>query len=50
MSGRNTESTNDRWLLARIAAPDAGMLRRPTIQGRQIAFVIGPITMYFMSQ
>jgi hypothetical protein len=50
MSGRKTESTNDRWLLARIAAPSAGTFRRPMIHGRQIALTIGPITTYFISQ
>ncbi len=50
MSGRNTESMKERWLLARIAAPSAGTLRRPTIHGRKIAFRSGPITMYFISQ
>ena len=29
---------NDRWLLARIAAPSAGTFSRPTIHGRKIAF------------
>jgi hypothetical protein len=33
-----------------MAAPSAGTFRRPTIHGRQIAFVIGPITTYFISQ
>ena len=41
---------NERWLLARMAPPSAGMLRRPTIHGRKIAFEIGPITTYFISQ
>jgi hypothetical protein len=48
--GRKTESENDRWLLARIAAPSAGMLRRPTIHGRKIAFTIGPMMMYLKIQ
>lgn len=50
MSGRKIESLTERWLLAKIAAPDAGTLRRPTIQGRKIAFTTGPMKMYFISQ
>jgi hypothetical protein len=37
-------------LLARIAAPSAGTFLRPMIHGRKIAYTIGPITMYFISQ
>ena len=50
MSGRKIESANERWLLARMAAPRAGMLLRPTTQGRKIALMTGPITTYFMNQ
>ena len=34
--GRNTESTTDWWLAARIAPPDAGMFSAPVTFGRQI--------------
>ena len=50
MSGRKIESLTERWLLARMAAPDDGTFVRPTIHGRKIALTIGPITMYFMTQ
>ena len=32
--GRNSESQADRWLLARIAGPVAGMCSSPDVQGR----------------
>ena len=44
------ESANERWLLARIAAPFAGTLFLPTIHGRNTALTTGPITTYFISQ
>ena len=32
-AGRKKESEKDRWLLARIAGPSAGMFSRPSTQG-----------------
>src|SRR5580704_7198198 len=44
ISGRNTESTTDWWLAARIAPPDAGMFSSPVTFGRQIVCRNGPAT------
>src|SRR6202007_2307962 len=44
ISGRNTESTTDWWLAARIAPPDAGMFSAPVTFGRQIVCRNGPAT------
>src|SRR5580704_5597887 len=44
ISGRNTESTTDWWLAARIAPPDAGMFSAPVTLGRQIVCRNGPAT------
>lgn len=32
-AGRKKESENERWLLARMAGPSAGMFSRPSTQG-----------------
>src|SRR5579859_188131 len=44
ISGRNTESTTDWWLAARIAPPDAGMFCAPVTFGRHIVCRNGPAT------
>src|SRR5260370_31453413 len=43
-SGRNTGSTTDWWLAARIAPPDAGMFSAPVTFRRQIVCRNGPST------
>jgi len=50
MSGRKNESENDRWLLARIAPPDAGTFSSPLTQGRNSALRTGPSTILLSSQ
>ncbi len=37
-AGRKKESENDRWLLARIAGPCAGMFSRPSTHGLKASF------------
>ena len=50
MSGRKTESENDRWLLARIAGPSSGMFSMPCTQGRNRSRSHQPRNTYFISQ
>jgi hypothetical protein len=50
ITGMKNESENDRWLLARIAAPSDGMFSRPSVHGRQINRRNGPMKTYFISQ
>jgi hypothetical protein len=47
ISGRNIESENDRWLLARMAAPSEGIFSEPLTQGRNNTLRIGPRNMFF---
>jgi hypothetical protein len=42
-AGRKKESENERWLLARIAGPSAGMFSRPSTQGRKASFSDPPM-------
>ena len=49
-TGMKNESQNDRWLLARIAAPSAGMFSRPSTHGRQTSLSNGPRTMSLRNQ
>ncbi len=49
-SGRKNESENDRWLLARIAAPSSGTFSAPSTQGRKSTRSHGPTTTYFRNQ
>jgi hypothetical protein len=44
ISGMNTESTNDRWLAARIAPPAEGTFAAPVTRGRQMVCRNGPAT------
>jgi hypothetical protein len=41
-SGKNMESENERWLLARIAAPVVGTFSTPRVQGLNIKRSKGP--------
>jgi len=41
-SGKKMESENDRWLLARIAAPEVGTFSTPRVQGLKIKRSRGP--------
>src|SRR3954465_8330677 len=49
-TGRKTESTNDRWLLAKITAPDDGTFSSPRVQGRNTEFANGPTMKVFKNQ
>src|SRR5690606_40723836 len=49
-SGRKIESMTERWLLARIAAPNFGTFFAPTIHGRKIALSTGPTSRYLRIQ
>ena len=40
----------ERWLLARIAAPFAGMFSSPVTQGRNVERTYGPANRFFISQ
>ena len=44
ISGRNTESTTDWWLAARMAPPEEGMFSVPVTFGRQMVCRNGPAT------
>lgn len=44
--GRKKESENDRWLLARIAGPSAGMFSMPSTHGRKATFSGPPMTTF----
>ena len=50
VSGRKIESENDRWLLAKIAAPVSGMCSEPSTQGRKSRRRIGPRMTVFSTQ
>jgi hypothetical protein len=41
ISGKKIESRNERWLLARIAGPYAGMFSAPSTSGRKITRKVG---------
>ncbi|CAM5302766.1 hypothetical protein SVIOM342S_04489 [Streptomyces violaceorubidus] len=45
-AGRKNESENDRWLLARMAGPSAGMCSRPSTQGRKVSFSDPPMVTF----
>jgi hypothetical protein len=47
INGRKIESENERWLLARIAAPSEGILSEPRTQGLNMTLSRGPSTMFF---
>ena len=49
-TGRKTESTNERWLLAKITAPDAGTFSSPRVHGRNTEFANGPTMKVFKNQ
>ena len=49
-NGRKIESEKDKWLLARIAAPDSGTLSAPSTQGRKSILRIGPRTTVLRNQ
>ena len=48
--GRNTESMNERWLLARMTPPVRGMFSTPVTHGRNTVLRIGPAIRFFMNQ
>ena len=50
MSGKRKESEKDRWLLARIAGPLAGMCSPPSTHGLNSTFSHGPMRMCFRNQ
>lgn len=45
-AGRKNESEKERWLLARIAAPSAGMFSRPSTQGLKVTLSGPPIATF----
>jgi len=49
-SGRKIESENERWLLAKMAAPSVGMFSSPSTHGRKRSLRIGPRTRVFSTQ
>ena len=44
------ESENERWLLAKMAAPVSGMFSSPSTHGRKSSRRIGPRTTVFSTQ
>ena len=48
-TGRKIESETERWLLARIAPPSAGMFSSPLTHGRKNTFTSGPTMNLFMN-
>ena len=45
-AGRKNESEKERWLLARIAGPSAGMFSRPSTQGLKVTFSGPPMATF----
>ncbi len=50
VSGMNSQSAYDRWLLARIAGPSSGMCSAPSTCGRKTIRRTGPIATHFRNQ
>ena len=50
VSGMNSQSAYDRWLLARIAGPSTGTFSAPVTRGRKTSFSHGPSAIHFRNQ
>src|SRR6186997_2084399 len=50
VSGMKSQSAYDRWLLARIAGPEAGTFSAPSTCGRNTSFSQGPSAIHFRNQ
>ena len=50
VSGMNSQSANDRWLLARIAGPVAGTCSAPVTCGRKTSRSTGPRATHLRNQ
>ncbi len=50
VSGMNSQSAYERWLLARIAGPSAGTCSAPSTTGRKISRSSGPMAIHFRNQ
>jgi hypothetical protein len=50
VSGMNSQSAYDRWLLARMAGPDAGTFSAPSTWGRNTSFNHGPRATHLRNQ
>ena len=50
VSGMNSQSAYDRWLLARIAGPSSGTWSAPSTTGRKTMRSTGPIAIHLRNQ
>ena len=50
VSGMNSQSAYERWLLARIAGPSSGTFSAPSTTGRKMIRSNGPIAIHFRNQ
>ena len=50
VSGMNSQSAYERWLLARMAGPDAGTFSAPSTCGRKTTFNHGPRAIHLRNQ
>ncbi len=50
VSGMNSQSAYDRWLLARIAGPSRGTFSAPYTRGRKTTRSHGPRAIHFRNQ
>src|SRR3954447_23630567 len=50
VSGMNIQSVYDRWLLARIAGPEAGTFSAPSMLGRNTSLSQGPSAIHLRNQ
>ncbi len=50
VSGMNSQSAYERWLLARIAGPSSGTLSAPIVAGAEHDPSIGPSAIHFRNQ
>ena len=50
VSGMNSQSAYERWLLARMAGPSSGMFSEPETRGRKTTRRSGPMAIHFKNQ
>ena len=50
VSGMNSQSAYERWLLARIAGPSSGTFSAPETRGRKTTRRSGPRAIHFRNQ
>ena len=50
VSGMNSQSAYERWLLARIAGPSSGTCSEPETSGRKTTRRTGPMAIHFKNQ